>query len=606
MKQEARREPSSARPAANPAALGTDGDFPMPYAILRVVLDESGKRAVDVRYTHASNEYCQAISRTPEGIIGRSFFENSYGGEDEWLERCYRAAVLGESVRDFEYNPLARSWTNTKIVPSATEGCCIYILDRILIDEHQRKQLITTTDARTSYFILEMLNDLAAEQGYETAMNDMLARMSTVVHADRLCIFECRGDTTKVIFERCKAGIEPQLGAEYGLRQDMMAHWFRYVTEDHVVLVPNISVLQRFSEPLYRWCRAIGVESLLAAPFFSDGKIVGFLGAYNYQIDETVDLNRFFEAVSTFIASRIDNHRLIKNLEQASMHDALTGLLNRRGSEEEIRARLADDPDGRYVLALVDLDDFKRVNDVYGHNAGDEALCALASKLRKSFSHDAVISRNGGDEFLVFLQGDAGANASATLAQLTLQGVEFQYEGASRHVSLSIGYARYPEQAQTLRRLLSKADAALYAVKLTGKAGFGKYTPEAEARQRFQLGFSARDILDNAPHPLLVCAAGAMHEVLFASGKLANLLGYGSVGELLRVAKGVFGGIVHPKDRTRTTAVLGKLDTDAPGTHTSFAFHALAADGNAHLLNAQSAIVEIRDSGRAIYILFEE
>ena len=179
-----------------------------------------------------------------------------------------------------------------------------------------------------------MLSKLSAEQSYHAAMNEMLEMMSEVIHADRLSVFECEGNRTINTFERVVDGVEPKLGQVTSATRELLSYWFRNVTKDSVVLVPNVSVIERVSPPLYAWCRASGADSLLAAPFFIDGEIVGFLGAYNYQFDETIDLNRLFEAVSTFIAARIENRQLIDSLRQASSHD--TNVENKAKIEASI------------------------------------------------------------------------------------------------------------------------------------------------------------------------------------------------------------------------------------------------------------------------------
>lgn len=584
---------------------GRDTDLPLPCAVFEVDVDVSAGVAVDSRYVYATEEYCRAISRDVEGIVGRSYLEIGEGDKSAWLEQCYRVVACGETVNGFGYDSLVRDWTCFTLAPSAMAGCCVYTFMRMAVDDQQRKQLMATADAKTSLFISEMLSELAAEQSYPAAMNGMLRKMSEIIHTDRLSVFECNGDQTTITFERLSTGVESQLGWSFTVTREMLSYWFRNVTRDRVVLVPNVSIIQRVSEPLYKWCRYSGVNSLLAAPFFSDGEIVGFLGAYNYRIDDTVDLNRLFEAVATFIAARIENRQLIDSLKQASTHDTLTGLLNRRGSRAAIEELLAAGPGTRHVLALMDVDDFKRVNDIYGHDAGDEALRAMARTLKRVFPPDAIVSRNGGDEFLVMLSGDAAEETHSLLSRLTHNGVEFDFEGERHQLTVSVGYARYPEQASDMRRLLSAADAALYAVKLSGKAGFREYAPNEAGHTRLKLGFSAHDILEGAPYPLLVSMADDQGEILFASNELARLLGYNGIYDLMRTTGGLYAGIVHPSDRERVRMTIEQVSQCAKGCSTeTFALCMMAKDGSIQKVHASFQFVEIEDTGRVLYSYF--
>lgn len=583
------------------SVLNRIGDLPVPCAVLRVDIDEDARVATGARYVYASTSYCKAFSRDLEGVVGRLHAEVGEGDEEEWLAQCYRAVVQGETVSGFGYDSLVRDWICYTLSPSAEPGCCVHTYMRLPIDDQRRRQLMSTADARTSLFISEMLSELAAEQDYRAAMNGMLAKMSEVIHANRLSVFELKGNKMRTSFELLGEGAEPQLGAEYNVPKWILSHWFRNVTQDSVVLVPNVSVIERFSEPLYRWCRASGADSLLAAPFFSDGEIVGFLGAYNYSIDETVDLNRLFEAVSTFIAARIENKQLIGDLERASSHDALTGLLNRRGLTQTIEELFASDAYGSHVLALLDLDDFKRINDVYGHGAGDEALCAMARTMERAFPTEAIRARNGGDEFIVMLSGDAAKNASALLASFVYSGLEFDFEGRHHRLTISAGYARCPEQGSNMHDLLQKADTALYAVKQSGKAGFGKYTPDAEERMRIRLGFSAHDVLTNAPYYLLVSRANEQAELLFASNELASLLGYAGMYELMRFVSS-YPDVVHPGDRDAVHEIIRRLAEGAEGhAKETFRFRALTKSGEAREVRASFRFVHIKGSGKVLY-----
>lgn len=603
------REPQGSLPQGSDLAeyvlpgyvLDRNGKFPLPFAVVRVEVDPEAERVSDAFFLYASEEYCRSISRDPANIVGRSCFETGEGDRQEWLSQCYRVVVHGETVLGFGYDPLVRDWISYSLAPSAAAGCCVYTFTPVVIDEQQRRQLMATTNERTSYFVSEMLSELSAEQSYDAAMNGMLQRMSTIVHAERLSVFECDGRETKTTFELCAKGVEPQLGLVFPASREVLVRWFRNVTTAPVILVPHISIIERFSAPLYQWCVASGVQSLMAAPFFIDGEIVGFLGAYNYQIDETIDLEMLFDAVSTFVAARIENRQLIDSLQRASSHDTLTDLLNRRGAQLAIDELFESDPDGHFVLALIDLDDFKRVNDVYGHAVGDEALRAMTRTLVAAFPTDAILSRNGGDEFLVVLSGDAAANASSLLANLTRRGLDFEFEGDRHHLTLSVGYARHPEQAESLRELVSRADTALYAVKLSGKAGFGKYTAEAEDHMRLQLGFSARDLLEHAPYPMLVSRADEQGDLLFASTECALLLGYSGLYDLTRNTRGAFAALVHPDDRAAVMDNLAALDRGLPDGKSHFVFRALTKGDGVRSVYASFRFVDIEETGRVLY-----
>ena len=576
---------------------------PMACAVLKVEVDEDTGLATDVRYVHASKEYGRVIRRSVESFAGLSYLEYTEGEAESWLDQCYRVVVNGETINGFEYSLLAHDWVCYCLAPMPMKGYCLYTLITAAVDDQQREQLMATADARTSLLIAEGLSVLSAEQSYEAAMNGILDMVWKAVHAERLCVFECANQKTQIIFELCAENVPPQIGLVFKLPSSELKRWFRGVLKDPMALVPDIAILERFSKPLYDWCVARNVKSLMAAPFFSDGEIVGFLGAYNYQLDETIDLNRLFAAVSSFIAARIDNHRLIGDLEWARDHDVLTGLYNRRGSRSVIDDALKAHPDGPCVLALLDIDDFKRINDVYGHAVGDEALTLVAQALTQAFP-DALLTRNGGDEFLFLLTGESAEGAEKLFEAFSRQDLSLQLEDKRCRVTTSIGYAVFPEQASSAKELYSRADAALYAVKMAGKAGFGKYAPEEDGRVRSQLGFTARDIVDNVPYPMFVHDSSDESSILFASAETVQLLGFEDMHDLIRASNGVLAGIMHPDDCERILAELAqRISNEDADNKFALDFRALMKSGEYKSLHATCNLVDIAEVGKVFYTL---
>jgi two-component system cell cycle response regulator len=149
-----------------------------------------------------------------------------------------------------------------------------------------------------------------------------------------------------------------------------------------------------------------------------------------------------------------------------SMRDQLTGLFN-RGFFDESFARLllsAPGTPARFTVALIDLDDFKSVNDRYGHAAGDDALRFAAARLREAFRDGDIIARYGGEEFAVLMQTD---RASA-IARIDAWRAALHAEGRIPRLSASVGVASLPEDGTT-RALLDVADRRLYAAKAAGR-----------------------------------------------------------------------------------------------------------------------------------------
>jgi two-component system cell cycle response regulator len=169
----------------------------------------------------------------------------------------------------------------------------------------------------------------------------------------------------------------------------------------------------------------------------------------------------------------LENARLHRIVERQALVDSLTGLANRRSLEETLRVELARA--ARYgesvTVVLADLDDFKLVNDTYGHQAGDEVLKAFASTLRSTVRESDVAGRWGGEEFALVLAGtdSVGAARLAERARRTIEEREVRMpNGDLVTVTASFGVASFPETAE-LGEVLAAADSALYAAKREGK-----------------------------------------------------------------------------------------------------------------------------------------
>ncbi|MCM5553108.1 diguanylate cyclase [Pleomorphomonas sp. NRKKF1] len=167
------------------------------------------------------------------------------------------------------------------------------------------------------------------------------------------------------------------------------------------------------------------------------------------------------------------NLRLQEQLHEMAHRDSLTGLNNRR-ILESISDRLIDNADavGRSLVAVsLDLDHFKRLNDTFGHKAGDDALVAMAGVLTRSLRPGEVAVRMGGEEFLVLMPHadieEARARAEAWRAVIRSQPVKTSLGVAE--ISFSAGISAYPDTAASFEQMLQQADKAVYAAKRAGR-----------------------------------------------------------------------------------------------------------------------------------------
>jgi diguanylate cyclase (GGDEF)-like protein len=156
-------------------------------------------------------------------------------------------------------------------------------------------------------------------------------------------------------------------------------------------------------------------------------------------------------------------------LEQISTRDSLTGLMNRRAIEarfDELQAQGFD------TFALVDLDRFKAINDLHGHQVGDAALIACASAIRSSGDRDAVAVRLGGEEFVVLLRGPRSLERAEALRQAIPMRIAKEVPGLDLPVTASMGVVMLGDGAHhkmAFADLYARADALMYEAKASGR-----------------------------------------------------------------------------------------------------------------------------------------
>ena len=165
-----------------------------------------------------------------------------------------------------------------------------------------------------------------------------------------------------------------------------------------------------------------------------------------------------------------DSRMQMDDLKRRATHDAMTGLLNHATAKQRIRERLEERPEGKYVLAIVDLDHFKQANDTYGHMFGDQVLIHLAGKLRESIRDSDIAARVGGDEFLIFLECKMEIEPAIQRIYSALIG---QYKDFT--ISVSMGVATPQMVGTNYDALFQAADQALYTVKRAGRGHFHFY-----------------------------------------------------------------------------------------------------------------------------------
>jgi diguanylate cyclase (GGDEF)-like protein len=185
-------------------------------------------------------------------------------------------------------------------------------------------------------------------------------------------------------------------------------------------------------------------------------------------IDEDVDA---LESVADICAAAIQNSRHFERTQQLAYLDGLTGIFNRRFFELRIQEEItrADRYEDQLAVVMLDLDNFKRLNDEFGHMLGDEVLRQVSVIFQSQLRKGDVVCRYGGEEFALLLPSTSPENASEVAEKLRRTVETWHFPGVARPVTLSAGVAGFPEFGTSRDDIVAAADSALYAAKQKGR-----------------------------------------------------------------------------------------------------------------------------------------
>jgi len=216
------------------------------------------------------------------------------------------------------------------------------------------------------------------------------------------------------------------------------------------------------------------------------GVVKGYIGAnvwtlHSFVMGSTFDMLVFMR-IAVLRTNAIHIAAKSATMERDALHslahtDPLTGLMNRRGLNATLDAALpCSTPEKLLAVYMLDMDNFKPVNDQHGHDVGDELLMVVAARLRATMRVGDVVARTGGDEFVVVATGLQNESQAADLGDKLLDvfRAPFALEQQVCHVGITIGYALAPSDGNDAISLLKRADAAMYSGKQNGKNRVGR------------------------------------------------------------------------------------------------------------------------------------
>ncbi|MEG2542956.1 MAG: EAL domain-containing protein [Christensenellaceae bacterium] len=242
------------------------------------------------------------------------------------------------------------------------------------------------------------------------------------------------------------------------------------------------------------------------------------LGANDYIVKPFIP-----EVVTRRVSNVLEsNHRfkeMVKEYNTMSEQvktDLMTGLINRVSAEEMMIQRL-EHTTSNYAMMMLDIDDFKQINDSRGHDYGDKIICEVANKLRSFFKNENIIARMGGDEFAVFVENIPEIECIKQESQQLCESMlDIEIDGKNAGVTCSAGIAISSEQVNSFEVLYQNADRALYHAKCHGKNAVSIYGQTSKSSSIIEWMNDAQSVLDAINDSIYVCNKDT-YELIYAN-----------------------------------------------------------------------------------------
>lgn len=397
----------------------------------------------DCRYLFINNRHLSRLGQQAEQIIGRTYGEyHSPEEEREFAETVKKVFSTGESIQQEHRTKRDDKYYFKTFSPVKEHGSHGKITSVVVVSKDITEHKLITEATRESEHkyrtILENIEDGYQEvdlSGYIIFFNDSLLKMIGFsrdefarMHYRDLVSEETAAHMFQIFNDVYKTGT-PYKGAEIEI-----------ITKDGSIRNVEVSV------------------SLIRD---AKGREAGF---------------------TNLIHDITERKRTEETIKKLAYHDPLTGLPNRLLFRDRLTMAIARSMRNRQYLAvmLLDLDNFKDINDTLGHHIGDQLLQGVGSRMTEILRKGDTIARMGGDEFLLLMPEILNLNDTITIAQKIIENFEipFIFDNHKIHITTSIGIAIYPNDSEDVDTLIKHADIAMYRAKASGRNNYKLFSQD--------------------------------------------------------------------------------------------------------------------------------
>ncbi|ASP32561.1 bifunctional diguanylate cyclase/phosphodiesterase [Labrenzia sp. VG12] len=461
--------------------LSLDGDWLQ--KLLNIVSDYIYVKDRKSRFVMANRQVALDVGlNDPAELIGKTDIE-LHPEETARKFLAIEQEIMASNIPRIDFEELSilsdgkRSWFASSKYPVTNEAGEVVGIVGMSRDITERKRAVLLQQGQN-----KVLQQLAAGKPVATVLETLVLTIENQLDGITGSIMLVDETGTKLL-----AGVAPNLPEEYVALTDGIdigpknGSCGTAIFRRESVLVEDI-----LKDPLWEDFKEVvapfGLRSCWSVPFFGkDREVLGTFGLYTNSVRSPTDheLKLALEA-ARLAAVAVERDRDERKIRYLANHDVLTGLPNRQEFKTKLEEKVAESRNTAVPVAVVfvDLDNFKFVNDSFGHAIGDQVLMIAAERIMSVHdgTHQAI--RFGGDEFVLIVEGNTACKPELKdfMARLRDEITKtIQIGDLSFHITCSIGAASFPQDAENAAQLLRNADKAMFEAKASGRDGYQVY-----------------------------------------------------------------------------------------------------------------------------------
>jgi diguanylate cyclase (GGDEF)-like protein len=226
--------------------------------------------------------------------------------------------------------------------------------------------------------------------------------------------------------------------------------------------------------PIFETTEGIeNIRSLVGVPIYLRDSFTGYIivehtiwNFFNY------DHIKFVASIANQIGLALENNFLYNKVKESAIRDPLLGIYNRKFFFDFVKADMNRNPQNRFAIVMMDMDNFKKANDIYGHQFGDEVLLQTVSLIKENMALGDIAARYGGEEVVIYIKNVESHECVFNKIDSIRERIStnyIEYGNIKKNATASFGISYYPEDGATLEKVLNTADSLLYEAKNNGK-----------------------------------------------------------------------------------------------------------------------------------------